>query len=273
MNMETKFVTLNPDSRKISYVISGKGPVVLGISGFGCDHYNFEELHKDLSKEFTLITPDNRGMGESFKPEGQYELEDIATDTLQLMDSLGINEFHLIGISMGGFVSQLLTLMAPTRVKSLTLLCTTSGGERFISLPKMSEEGLRKFHEVAEPERSTLAIGQIVHPSLALTDPERFAAIAKLRRDHPADIEQIIFQKHAVDRFLAKDLPLNEIACPTLVLTGAQDRFVSPENARILSEHIKEANLYSVSGSDHLFFLERPREVGELILPFLKGLV
>ena len=269
--MESKFSKLSAN-KTIHFMESGTGPLVLGISGFGCDHYNFEELHKDLSKNFTLITPDNRGMGQSFKAKESYNLEEVAKDALELMDSLGHKEFHLIGISMGGFVSQLLTLLAPQRVKSLTLLCTTSGGKPFLPLPKMSEEALRKFDTLTEPQKSELAIEQIVHPSLKELNPGRFDQIVRLRRNHPAQIEQSIYQKYAVDKFLAEACPIHEIKCPTFILTGEEDRFVPPYNATILAKNIKGAIIKVIEQTDHLFFLEKPRLVGSLINDFLKSL-
>lgn len=244
---------------------SSEAETLLCISGFGCSHYNFIELAKDLGESYNLVLLDNRGMGKSSDVPHEYELSDVASDALEVMDLLGIRDFHLAGISMGGFISQLIALKEPKRVKTLSLLCTTSGGEAFIPLPPLTEAGLIQFYSLNEPRRTELAVEATVHPSLKEDNFGRFQSICELRRSHPVRVEQVLKQKRAVDKFLAQAIDLSQIKCPTFILSGSDDRFVSPKNSIALNELISSSKLFFVENSDHLFFLERPRRVAEIL--------
>lgn len=268
--MKKKLLIKTKSNLEIATHIAGNGRPVLCLSGFGCSHYNFEFFIPHLSKDFQMIMLDNRGMGESSDLNNSYSLEAIATDALEVMDQLGIERFDVIGISMGGFVAQLLTLMAPERVKTLSLLCTTSGGSDFIPLPKMDKETLIRFQAIAEPRRTEIAIEATVHPSLKKENEKLFNEIVELRRAHPARLEQLLLQKEAVDQFLAEETELSQINCPTLVMTGDADRFVNPFNAVVLREKIKNSELVMIEKTDHLFFLEKASESSRALLRFIK---
>lgn len=245
---------------------------VLCLSGFGCSHYNFIELEKDLGSDYPMVLIDNRGLGLSSPVNEDYLLEDVVADALEVMEQLNVEKFHLMGISMGGFLSQILTLNHPEKVISLTLMCTTSGGEGYVPMPEMTEEMLKGFYALPEPRRTEMAVEATVHPSIKEKAFGRFQSIVELRRSHPAEVEQVLKQKRAVDKFLQKALPLENITVPTLVMTGDADRFVSPENGRRIHQKIKNSQFVSIEETDHLFFLEKPRQVGEAVKTFLKSL-
>lgn len=242
---------------------------ILCLSGFGCTHYNFIELEKDLGDEWPMVLIDNRGMGKSSPVTDEYELEDVVADALEVMDQLGHEKFHLMGISMGGFLSQILTLNHQERVLSLTLMCTTSGGDEYFPMPEMTVDMLKGFYALPEPIKTESAVTATVHPSLKEKAFGRFQAIVDLRRSHPVDVDQVILQKHAVDRFLKKVLPLEKIIVPTLIMTGAEDRFVNPKNGELLHQKITNSEFVSITETDHMFFLEKPRQVGEAAKSFL----
>jgi pimeloyl-ACP methyl ester carboxylesterase len=250
---------------------TNKAPV-LCLSGFGCSHYNFIELEKDLGSDYPMVLVDNRGLGKSSPVTEDYALEDVVADAIEVMDQLNIKVFHLMGISMGGFLSQILTLNHPERVLSLTLMCTTSGGEGYVPMPEMTEDMLKGFYALPEPKKTEMAVEATAHPSIKEKAFGRFQSIVELRRSHPADVEQVLKQKRAVDKFLQKELPLESITAPTLVMTGDADRFVSPENGKRIHQKIKNSQFVSIEETDHLFFLEKPRQVGEAIKTFLSGL-
>lgn len=260
-------------SRGYAEAIESGKEAILCLSGFGCTHYNFIELEKDLGDEWPMVLVDNRGMGKSSPVEDEYELEDIVADALEVMDQLGHEKFHLMGISMGGFLSQILTLKNSERVLSLTLMCTTSGGDEYLPMPEMTVDMLKAFYALPEPMKTESAVTATVHPSLKEKAFGRFKAIVDLRRSHPVEVDQVIKQKHAVDRFLKKVLPLENISTPTLVMTGAEDRFVNPKNGELLHQKISHSQFVSIPETDHMFFLEKPRQVGAAVKSFLEGLI
>ena len=79
---------------------------------------------------------DNRGAGRSGKPDTLCTIADMAEDTVNLMDKLGLDRAHVLGASMGGCVAQELALGFPQRVKGLVLACTTCGGSEALTTPE-----------------------------------------------------------------------------------------------------------------------------------------
>lgn len=256
---------------KLSSAFFNKGqnqlPIV-GLSGFGCSHYNFVEIEKDLGDVFPMILLDNRGMGESSDVAEDYTLDDVVADALEVVEQLSISRFHLMGISMGGFLSQLLALRAPDKVETLTLMCTTSGGAEYIPMPEMTEASLHAFYALEEPQRTEMAVLATAHPTIKERAFGTFQKIVELRRSHPVRVDQVIKQKRAVDKFLEKSIPLQEIKVPTLILSGDADRFVNPKNGELIQSHIAGSIYKTVPETDHLFFLEKPRLVADLIKEF-----
>ncbi len=258
-------VVLSPAASDAQSLSSG---AIICLSGYGCDHYNFSWINERLGHRYPLVLIDNRGMGESSPASADYEIKDLASDAIEVAEQLEMQSFHVAGISMGGFIAQELVLRAKERVKSLTLMCTTSGGDEFIDLPPSTEEGLRAFYALEEPLKSTSVVTATVHPELP---KELFDEIIKLRMDHPVNADQAIYQKRAVDKFLSAPLPLEEIMMPTLVMTGAEDRYVNPENSKTLKKKIKGSKLTLIENSDHLFFLEKVEDVARELDLFWKS--
>jgi len=247
-----------------------KAPIpTLCISGFACSLYNFSWMAPFLATKSPLVLIDNRGMGKSQGCPWPYSLADLADDAATLMKSLGHDRYNVVGISMGGMIAQLLTLKYPKRVSKLALLCTTSGGSRFAPLPEITVEALKLFYSFPEPKRSASALKSYVHPSLQNENPELFKSMIELRSSQSADLEQVLLQKYAVDDFLHSEIPIQNIHCPSLILTGAEDRFVPIENARRLAGLIPDARLEIIPNSDHFFFLEKAKEVAFRIQEFI----
>lgn len=241
----------------------------LCISGFACSLYNFSWIAPFLAAKNPLVLVDNRGMGKSQGCSWPYSLVDLADDAATLMNSLGFTRYNIVGISMGGMIAQLLTLKYPEQVSKLALLCTTSGGSRFAALPEITVEALKLFYSFPEPKRSASALKSYVHPSLLVDNPELFQRMIDLRSSQATNLDQVLLQKYAVDEFLLSEIPIQNIHCPSLILTGADDRFVPIENARRLAQLIPQAKLEIIPNSDHFFFLEKAKDVAASIQEFI----
>jgi len=248
----------------------GSGPALLGLSGFGCSHYNYIDLIPELSKHFQVVLIDNRGMGESSKTERQYSLKDVAADALAAMDFLGYKTFGLMGISMGGFIAQELIKLAPERVKAVSFLCTLSSGPDFISPTALTEAGLRQFATLDPKMQAEFSTMGTVHPSLKEKNPSQYQRIVDLRIAHRADVNEQVRQNNAAVEFLSTPFDLSFISMPTLALSGANDRFVNPENTKAFQKNIKQCQTALIPECDHFFFLEKPKEVSESLVRFFK---
>jgi 3-oxoadipate enol-lactonase len=119
---------------------AGDGPPLLFISGTGGDlRVKPNVFDGPLAKQFDLLAYDQRGLGQSEKPDIPYSMADYADDAAALMTEQGLDEALVLGVSFGGMVAQELVLRHPERVKRLVLACTSPGGDGGASFP---------FHEI-----------------------------------------------------------------------------------------------------------------------------
>ena len=266
MRNDKKF---NRSDIEIHYEILGQGSPLLCISGFGCSSYNFEFIKDELSKDHTLILVDNRGMGKSPSVIHDYLIDDLALDGIELMSFLGFSKYSVMGISMGGFVAQKVALYDKSKVLALVLACTTSGGRDFPALNKLDEESIRRSFSLDTRTYNLLVSQATVHPNIIKNRPDIFQDILDLRIKNMPKLDQVLLQQRAVDKFLEENVDLEEITCPTLVITGDEDRFVSPESANVLGKKIPNSTVKFIKESDHHFFLEKPIETAKEVSQYL----
>lgn len=107
---------------KLHYVIGGKGAPLLLVHGFGQNWYMWNRLLPELSKHFTVIAPDLRGVGESGKPAGGYDKKTMAKDMHELMSKLGYKSLNLAGHDIGLMVAYAYAAQYPGEIKKLALM-------------------------------------------------------------------------------------------------------------------------------------------------------
>jgi pimeloyl-ACP methyl ester carboxylesterase len=107
---------------KIHYVIGGKGDPLVLVHGFGQNWYMWNRLLPELSKHFTVIAPDLRGVGESDKPEGGYDKKNMAKDIHELVKKLGYNNINLAGHDIGLMVAYAYAAQYGSEVKKVALM-------------------------------------------------------------------------------------------------------------------------------------------------------
>lgn len=264
---------INRGFQEIAFYTEGTGPYLLGLSGFGCDHYNFIGLVPELKKHYTIVLIDNRATGNSGPTNSDYKMKDLALDALAVMDSLNVKKFGVMGISMGGFISQELTRLAPERVTALALMCTTSGPPAFDHPKKLTEDDLRKGDQYDKKWYAEFMTGFTTHESLLKNDPDRFQRIVNLRLERTMDLEEKIRQNRAAVEFLETPFDLSVLKCPVYAIAGESDRFVSPESPAIFKKAIPHTQTELFKETDHYFFLEKPVMVAEKLHNFFQGKV
>ena len=114
----------------IYYEIHGSGEPLLLIEGLGYSAWMWYKQIPTLSEQYKVIVFDNRGAGNTDKPDSEYSIEIMADDAAGLLRTLGIESAHMLGVSLGGFIAQELALRHPDMSKSLTLVSTNSGSPR-----------------------------------------------------------------------------------------------------------------------------------------------
>lgn len=117
-----KHQTTHVNGVNIHYVIGGKGELLVLVHGFGQNWYMWNRILPELSKHFTVIAPDLRGVGESDKPATGYDKKTMANDIHELVKKLGYNNINLAGHDIGLMVAYAYAAQFPTEVKKVALM-------------------------------------------------------------------------------------------------------------------------------------------------------
>lgn len=250
--------------------IAGLGEPLLLLAGLGYGAWSWYEQLPVLGREYRTIILDNRGAGRSDVPPGPYTIPQMAADAQALLDHLKIDAAHVLGLSLGGFIAQELVLAAPERVKSLVLGCTSFGGPRTVL---MSPDDLERFRQEAADGFSV----EVCRRGLDLRFSAEFiereaAALDDFVARRIQNVSSMVGWRAQVSASWAFDAEarVGQIRCPTLVITGRDDRIVPAVNSRSLCERIPGAQRVVLPGG-HLFFIERAREFNECVLDFLRA--
>ena len=200
----------------------GSGVPVILVQGVGVIGEGWRPQIAALRDRYSLVAPDNRGIGGSTLGSGTLTVEDMAADVLAVADAEGFERFHLAGHSMGGLIAQEVALRAPSRVQSLALLCTFLHGKEAARLtPDIMWTGLRTRLGTRAMRRR--AFMQLVMPDgyLRTAAPTLAADLALLFGHDLADQPPIVMkQLRAASRYDAS-ARLGALAhIPTLVVCG-----------------------------------------------------
>ena len=239
------------------YERAGDGPPLLFISGTGGDlRIKPNVFDGPLARRFDLLAYDQRGLGQSDKPDVAYSMADYADDAAALLTDQGWDEALVIGVSFGGMVAQELALRHPSRVSRLVLACTSPGGEGGASFPFHEIEHLR-----GEPRaRYLIPISDTRRDDVwAAANPDLYAQFVAMGAANPYADEpghamgahrQLEARAHhdAWDR-------LSEIACPVMVAGGRYDGIALPVTQEKMAARIPGAKLQFFEGG-HLFMIQ-----------------
>ncbi len=237
---------------RIAYETHGaSGPPVLLIMGLGMRGALWRPQIEVLSEDHRLATYDHRGVGASDPPSGPFRMKDMAFDALRVAEALGWQQFHVVGISMGGMVAQEVALAAPERVLSLSLVATHPGGAGGL-VP--TSGGLRDFASaMLGPRRGRVAaLERLLYPAAFLETVDR-AALARRIGDQvgePAPRRVVLLQLAAIAAFDTR-ARLADIAAPTLVVQPGLDALVRPSHATVLARGIRGARLHAFPDAGH----------------------
>lgn len=256
------------EGRTIATYKKGQGKTIIALNGFGCTHATYQELVDSLSSKFQIVVIENRGLGKSSPTTTPYSIKDLALDAKFVIDSMNLNEWGIMGISMGGFIAQELALLSKEKLKSLALMCTTSVGEGFVHPTALTEAGLRQFATLDPSLAAEFSVVGTTHPSLRVKNPTQFKKIVDYRIKNRADIEELVRQNEAAINFLNTPIDLSSINCPVLAMCGENDRFVHPSNVETFAKKFKLCQTKMIPETDHFFFMEKPEMVSEELRKF-----
>jgi len=252
-------------------------PVVLLIMGSSAsmDWWEDELCERLAGGGRFVIRYDHRDTGQSVSyPPGSpgYGIEDLVDDAVDLLDHFGVDGAHVVGMSLGGGLAQLLALDHPRLVSSLTLIATAPAapGPDDPDLPSMSEGAWARF-ETVSPDWSDrdAVVDHLVHLARASAaqsapfDEEPFRALAARVFDRTRDIEASYTNHNVLSGGGRTRERLGELAMPALVLHGDEDPVVPYGNGEALAREIPTARLVTLPATGH----EIPRRVWDTVVP------
>ncbi len=251
----------------------GEGTPLVLISGLGYPLWQWHLMVPYLEKHFQVITPDNRGVGQSDKPAGPYTASMLAKDTVGLLDALGIDKAMVMGHSMGGFVAQAMALEYPERISKLILASTNFGGPRHVPV---TPEAMAILSDVKSDPLTRLRNGIIVStaPGFAERQPELIQKWLEWRAANPLDMAgyqaQMGIGLALMPEAAAFENKLPNVAAPTLIIFGAHDKVVPPANADLLAAKLPDAKIVILPEAGHFFPLESPEAASQAVIDFAK---
>ncbi|MFT4099430.1 MAG: alpha/beta hydrolase [Burkholderiaceae bacterium] len=289
-----RFVEL-PDGMQICYQQHGfpDDPVVVLVSGLSMQSLSwpmyFVQGLVDLG--YCVLTPDNRDVGRSSRVNtrapnrlrqlfaqptaSSYDLDDMADDLIRLVVQLGYRRAHVIGMSMGGMIAQMMAARHPELIASLTSIFSTTG-EPWVGRPSpstlrvMARAGLTRTREQAVQRFLTMFrhIGDPSVPGMVQTWTE-YAQRAWDRNGGKVETEGVARQLAAIQKSGDRTAVLRRIQVPTLVLHGDRDLMVDPSGGRATARAIPGARLHTIIGLRHQIdphhTPEMLREIGEML--------
>jgi pimeloyl-ACP methyl ester carboxylesterase len=218
-------------------------------------HYviRFDNRDRGRSTHIKLPPPSRmRLLTRRFGPE-QYTLDDMALDTVGLLDALELDSAHLVGVSMGGMIAQTVAAAHPRRVRSLTSIMSTTGSRRAGQpkphvLPVLLQPAPRERDAYVEHMLAILkAIGA---PGDAVDTPEGRAFLAHTHERDP-DVRGTGRQLAAILASGDRTKQLHGITAPTLVIHGENDPLITPSGGRATAKAISGARLMLVPQMGH----------------------
>jgi pimeloyl-ACP methyl ester carboxylesterase len=254
------------------------GEPLLLIMGLGTQMLAWDEEFCALLAErgFRVVRFDNRDIGRSTmldaagvprradlflgrRATASYLLSDMAADTAGLMDHLGIESAHVVGVSMGGMIGQTLAIERPERVRSLVSMMSTTGSRR-VGTPTMKAFALlfaqaphSREGYVEQVVKTFKVIGSPGFPM----DEDRLRKVAGEMYDRSHRPAGVLRQIHAISASGNRTEALRRLQLPVTVLHGTRDQLIRPSGGRATARAIPGARLRLIEGMGH----DLPREL------------
>jgi 3-oxoadipate enol-lactonase len=251
----------------LHYKLDGDGAeTVVLINGLADDVETwFAQMDDFLSAGYRVLRIDNRGIGASSKPAGPYSSRMLADDAKALVDLLGVTDFHLMGVSMGGMIAQEYALAYPGDLRTATFGCTYAAPGPFCS---------RMFAMWAD-------LAPVLGVPFVMRDVTLWAFTLPFFENRGSDLEEfetaMRYMDQPVHAYLAQlaviqnhDTTdrLSQISVPSLVLAGADDILIPVALSRRLHEGIPGSQWATTKGG-HACLWEHPAEFNKTFLDFI----
>jgi pimeloyl-ACP methyl ester carboxylesterase len=262
--MEPTIVNVNGAELCVQTFGERSDPAILLVMGAAAamDYWEDDFCARLAAGPRYVVRYDHRDTGRStsYRP-GQpgYTGNDLIADALGVLDALDLDAAHVVGLSMGGALAQVMALDHPDRVASLTLIATSPAGPGEPDLPPMSDEARAAFGVIAEPDWSDRAavIDHLTELSRACAsrsrpfDEQGTRGLCARVLDRTTNIESSMRNHYAAEGGGRWRERLGEIDIPTLVVHGTEDPLFHVAHGEALAREIPGAELLTLEGAGH----------------------
>ena len=244
----------------------GAGPVVVLIHGLGLNMDMWQWQLDALLQHYTVLRYDLLGHGDSIKPKGAYTVPQMVDQLHRLIDAQGHQHCVVIGFSLGGLIAKAFTLAHPDRVSALVVMNS--------AYARTDEQRagimLRVEQCRADGPGTTVsdALARWFSTEFIENNPE---TIEKVRQWVLANDKQVYPELYMLlaNADIGMEEAISTIACPTLILTGAEDYGNSAEMAEKMAVKIPGSRLAILQGLRHMALVEDPPTVNRIVIGFL----
>jgi 3-oxoadipate enol-lactonase len=249
----------------VHYAFDGPpdAPVVLLGNSLGTNFHLWDEVLPALSRTMRVLRYDMRGHGLTEAGDAPaYSMDELAGDAIALLDALGVDRVRYMGLSIGGLVGQALAAKYPARVEAL-VLCATAN---VIGPPSVWDE---RIATIEAGGLAAIAPGVMARWFTARTHAEQPALV----RGFTTMLERTSVRGYVGCARAIRDADLRAadatIACPTLVVSGAQDAVTPPSAGEALCAAIPGSRLVVIEETAHIIAAEQPAALEAAVLDFL----
>ncbi len=252
---------------EINYRLEGDGPETIVLVNGLADDLETWILQMDdfLGAGYRVLRFDNRGVGQTSKPPGPYTSRMLADDAKALVDELGLRDFHLMGVSMGGMISQEYALAYGEDLRTVTLACTYAAPGPFCSRMFAMWGDMAPVNGVPFIMRD-VTLWAFTVPFFEEREDELKETEAELAA-LPMSVEAYLAQLHVIQTHDTTGR-LGQISTPTLVLAGEQDILIPVSLSKRLQQQIPGAD-WATSTGGHACMWEHPSEFNRTYLDWI----
>jgi 3-oxoadipate enol-lactonase len=249
---------------ELHHVVTGRadGPVVVLSNSLGATHGMWDANVSALEEHFRVVRYDTRGHGRSPVPPGPYSIDDLADDVVALLDHLGVDRAHFVGLSLGGMTGMRLAARDPERVDRLVVLCT---GAHLTPSSGWTDRAATVRAGGTEAVAEAV-VARWFTPGYLEANPEVKASCEATVAGTPAE-----GYAGCCEVIAAMDLrdDLASIAAPTLAIAGADDPATPPPHLEAIADAVTDGRLLVVPDAAHLANAQQPHIVTPAIIEHL----
>jgi pimeloyl-ACP methyl ester carboxylesterase len=255
----------------VAYRVLGNGEPLVMIMGYaGTMDIWDPTLLQELAGRYMVIIFDNRGMGGTSAPPGEFSIEQFADDTAGLIAALGLERANVLGYSMGTSVAEELALRHPERVQKMILLSADCGPPDSVpadsAVWQQFRAALATSGTVAEVR---LRVSAVLVPPVWLARNLAYMTRVVSVPLEPVLPENVARQDRAMASWRGACTRLGQIAAPTPIVAGTADVLTPPANGQVLAERIPGSWLVRIADGGHGLMYQFPKQLARVVEVFI----